>query len=108
MYADGFTNITNIDYSLAVIETMRQQCRKLSHMDWQVMDITDMQFDNESFDVVIEKGTLDAMLVLEDNPWNISTEAEKTIDIILGKVCFHHLRQPYQTVLRSVDRTLLV
>ena len=91
MYADGFTNITNIDYSPAVIETMSQQCHKLSRMDWRVMDITDMRFDNETFDVVIEKGTLDALLVSEDDPWNISTEAEKTIDTILGQVCLHQL-----------------
>ena len=89
MYADGFTKITNVDYSPAVIENMRRRCCKLSHMDWQVMDITDLQFDNETFDVVIEKGTLDAMLVLESDPWNISTEGEETIDKILGQVCFH-------------------
>ena len=89
MYADGFTKITNVDYSHAVIENMRRRCCKLSHMDWQVMDITDLQFDNETFDVVIEKGTLDAMLVLESDPWNISTEGEETIDKILGQVCFH-------------------
>ena len=87
MYADGFTKITNIDYSPAVIENMRERCCKLSHMDWQVMDITDLQFDNGTFEVVIEKGTLDAMLVSENDPWNISAEGEEMINKILGQVC---------------------
>ncbi|KAK2191373.1 hypothetical protein NP493_53g06012 [Ridgeia piscesae] len=86
MYADGFTKITNIDYSPAVIENMRERCCKLSHMDWQVMDITDLQFDNGTFEVVIEKGTLDAMLVSENDPWNISAEGEEMINKILGQV----------------------
>lgn len=30
--------------------------------EWSVMDIRDMQLENDSMDVAIDKGTLDAML----------------------------------------------
>jgi hypothetical protein len=36
-----------------------------------------MTYEPETFDVVLEKGSLDALMVHERDPWNISTETEK-------------------------------
>ena len=55
---------------------MKQKHKEMSKMAWLVMDIKDMKFDHHSFDVVIEKGTLDALLVGEKDQWNFSSEAE--------------------------------
>ncbi|XP_024531063.1 methyltransferase-like protein 13 [Selaginella moellendorffii] len=63
MYDHGFTNITNIDFSRSVImEMMRRNIRDRPMMFWKVMDMTEMQFSNDSFDYILDKGALDAVL----------------------------------------------
>jgi len=87
MYSDGFHNILNVDYCDVVISEMRERHKTLDGMTWAVMDIRDMsRLDSESFDVVIEKGTLDSLLVDEKDSWHVSEEAESMIDTILSEV----------------------
>jgi hypothetical protein len=43
----------NIDFSESVIEKMKP---KHPEMEWLVMDMLDLKFDDRSFDVVIDKG----------------------------------------------------
>lgn len=86
MYNDGFKNITNIDYSPVVIEKMRKKCRSLAEMQWLVMDITKLTFDRSSFDVILEKATLDALLVEQTDPWSLSENTWNTMDSVLSKV----------------------
>ena len=45
-----------------------------------------MVIQDNSFDVVVEKATLDALLVNEKSPWNISKEGEVTMAACLGEV----------------------
>ncbi|XP_071454716.1 EEF1A lysine methyltransferase 4-like [Hetaerina americana] len=85
MYEDGFQNIVNIDYSEVVINKMKEKYSNLKGMSWEVMDMRSMSFLEASFDVIIEKGTLDAMLV-ENSPWHISDENLALIDEILTQV----------------------
>ena len=87
MYLDGFTQITNIDYSPVVIENMRNKTAK-TDMKWLVMDITNMEFESEKFDVIIEKATLDALLVNERDPWHMSDSGRILMDRILSQVCY--------------------
>ena len=76
LYDAGFTSITNIDFSEIVIEKM-----KLLHgdvrplMEWIFMDMTDLKFEERSFDVVIDKASMDALMVDEGDVWhpNLST-----------------------------------
>ena len=86
MYHDGYRNIVNIDFSLVVINNMKRKCQDLLSMQWLVMDITKMSFAPSSFDVVIEKATLDALLVDEKDVWNPSEEAKSTMDGVLSQV----------------------
>lgn len=63
LYDAGFQQITNIDFSKIVVSDMlRRNVRSRPEMRWQVMDMTDMQFADESFDVVFDKGGLDALM----------------------------------------------
>ncbi len=86
MYHDGYKNIVNIDYSPVVIEKMKQRHQNLVEMQYLVMDITKMTFDKNSFDVVIEKATLDALLVDEKHLWNPSDHSRTIMHTILFQV----------------------
>jgi len=66
LYDDGFTNLVSVDYSDVVIKKM-QDATKSKSMKFEVMDVRDLKFKNEEFDVVIDKGTLDAILCGTDS-----------------------------------------
>lgn len=65
MFDEGYETITNIDISQAVNKAMNEKYKekgpnfKYSQMDVRAMDIPD-----RSFDAVIDKGTLDCILVI--------------------------------------------
>jgi 2-polyprenyl-3-methyl-5-hydroxy-6-metoxy-1,4-benzoquinol methylase len=63
MYADGFTNILNIDISEVVIYKMKEAHPE---MTWDVADATQMTYEDGSFDLVIDKGTYDALACADD------------------------------------------
>ncbi|RNA05216.1 endothelin-converting enzyme 2 [Brachionus plicatilis] len=86
LYLDNFTNIVNTDYSPVLIEAMKNKYHSLEKMSWLVMDINNLEFEDNSFDCVIEKGTLDALLVDEKDPWNMSQENKFKMQIILEQV----------------------
>ncbi|TKY59979.1 Methyltransferase protein 13 [Spatholobus suberectus] len=69
LYDAGHTAITNIDFSKVVISDMlRRNVRDRPLMRWRVMDMTAMQFEDESFCAVIDKGGLDALMEPELGP----------------------------------------
>ncbi|KAH7833760.1 hypothetical protein Vadar_009400 [Vaccinium darrowii] len=69
LYDAGFRDITNIDFSKVVISDMlRRNVRSRPGMRWRVMDMTNMQFVDETFDVVLDKGGLDALMEPELGP----------------------------------------
>lgn len=61
MLRDGFTSIVSMDYSDVVIAQMKQQ---YPAGRYEVGDVTDMTklYEPASFDLIIDKGTLDAIL----------------------------------------------
>jgi len=62
LYQDGYKNIVNVDFSEAVIDLMRKR-NSTNSMEWKVVDISDMNsFDDESFDVILDKGTFDSVM----------------------------------------------
>eukprot|EP00600_Ochromonadales_sp_CCMP1393_P015303 CAMPEP_0175033074 /NCGR_PEP_ID=MMETSP0005-20121125/21786_1 /TAXON_ID=420556 /ORGANISM="Ochromonas sp., Strain CCMP1393" /LENGTH=207 /DNA_ID=CAMNT_0016293629 /DNA_START=13 /DNA_END=635 /DNA_ORIENTATION=- len=75
LFDAGYTNIINIDYSGVVIEHMRKLHSDVGdRMTWLEMDMTDLSFDNCSFDVVIDKAAMDALMVTEGDVWNPDEE----------------------------------
>ncbi|XP_077628785.1 eEF1A lysine and N-terminal methyltransferase [Crocuta crocuta] len=63
----GYQDIVNIDISEVVIKQMKE--RNASHrpqMSFLKMDMTQMEFADASFQVVLDKGTLDAVLTDEE------------------------------------------
>jgi SAM-dependent methyltransferase len=61
MYEAGFCSICNIDISPTVIGSMQER-NSHRQMSWLVMDCTNLSFPPESFDVTLDKGTLDCFL----------------------------------------------
>lgn len=54
--------ITNIDMSSVVIKQMQIRYRDKEGLVYRRMDATDMVFAETTFSVVLDKGTLDAMM----------------------------------------------
>lgn len=75
MYSVGYHSIANVDYSSVCIATMSARHSDCAGMTWHQMDISRLSFPDASFDVVLEKATLDALLVEEKSPWELSPQA---------------------------------
>lgn len=82
MWRDGLTNLTNIDISDKAIEVMKTQAESQGiGGTWQEMDATKMAFQSDTFDVVIDKGTLDALVCADDKtiPANLIKEMFRVV-----------------------------
>jgi SAM-dependent methyltransferase len=62
LYDCGVQQVINIDISEVVIGQMRSRYREMDKMVWARMDATRLDFPDASFDVVIDKGTIDSLL----------------------------------------------
>jgi EEF1A lysine methyltransferase 4 len=69
MYDDGYTKIMNVDISTKAINMMKSRSEESRpNLEYKTADITDLSecFTNESYDVILDKGTLDTMLCYKD------------------------------------------
>jgi len=63
MHGDGYHDLTTVDISPIVIEQMLERTARLTpSLTWLVMDVTSLEFPDESFDAVFDKGLLDTVL----------------------------------------------
>lgn len=86
MYVAGYRSITNIDYSSVCISTMSARHSDCPGMTWHEMDVRQLSFPDASFDVVLEKATLDALMVDEKDPWRLSPKTSCFIHKALTEV----------------------
>ncbi|KAL0223502.1 hypothetical protein P9112_002892 [Eukaryota sp. TZLM1-RC] len=83
LHDDGFKHVTSIDISQWVIDQMQEKYRETCpDLEWQVMDVKRLDFPSESFDVVIDKGTIDAILCGKDS-FDNAHAAHKEIQRVL-------------------------
>ena len=73
LYEDGFEDITNIDFSTKVISQIEEKNKsKYPKMTFKIMDVLDMQeIQTGSFNVAIDKGTLDSILCGDNSGNNV-------------------------------------
>lgn len=85
LYDLSYYNQTNIDFSPVVIANMKA---KHPEMDWQVMDVRHMTIPASSFDVAIDKATLDAMLY--GSLWDPPDEVKQNVKAYVDEVSLRH------------------
>lgn len=86
MYRAGYRSITNVDYSSVCISSMSGRYSDCPGMTWHQMDVRRLCFPDESFDVILEKATLDAIMVEEKTPWEVSPQTACFIHQALTEV----------------------
>eukprot|EP00658_Telonema_sp_P-2_P063756 TRINITY_DN5253_c0_g2_i2.p1 TRINITY_DN5253_c0_g2~~TRINITY_DN5253_c0_g2_i2.p1 ORF type:complete len:254 (-),score=62.85 TRINITY_DN5253_c0_g2_i2:404-1165(-) len=82
LYDAGFHDITNTDYASSVITAMSERFGQ-SHPElvWMEADMTDMhQFQDATFNVVIDKAGMDAIMADEGSPWSPNHEVVQAAD----------------------------
>ena len=62
MYCDGYKNINNIDISKNVIKAMSQRNKDKEGMTYEVMDVRNLKYEDNCFDLAVDKSTIDALL----------------------------------------------
>ncbi|CAN0489990.1 unnamed protein product [Ectocarpus sp. 12 AP-2014] len=84
MYDHGWRNITNIDFSKPCIEQGRLSPSSASRpgVKWLLMDACSLTFDDASFDMAIDKGTLDAIACSEAFDWFLPRMARSIVRVL--------------------------
>ena len=59
LYKLGYKGVANIDNSPVCISTMEQ---RFPHLTFELMDLNDLQYGGQTFDMVVEKSTLDTLI----------------------------------------------
>ncbi|KAH9820998.1 S-adenosyl-L-methionine-dependent methyltransferase [Melampsora americana] len=71
MYEAGYHSVVNVDVSQVLVERMRTEHPK---MTWVQADVRELPFESASFDVAIDKGTMDALMCSKGDVWEPSEE----------------------------------
>jgi len=71
MYDEGFKHITNIDISNVVVKAMQDKYQERSSMTYKHMDCRAMDFSDQSFNIAIDKATLDSIVCGENSHANV-------------------------------------
>lgn len=85
MVNDGFKEVISIDYSPVVVEKMKQ---RQPHLNFQEMDVRKMDFKKGAFDIVVDKGTLDAILCGSDSAKNADSMLSECHRVLAPKGVF--------------------
>ena len=72
MYCDGYKNIINIDISHNVIKAMKERNKDKVGMVYEVMDVRDLKYEDNTFDLAVDKSTIDALLCGDDAFINVA------------------------------------
>ncbi|KAL7409911.1 S-adenosyl-L-methionine-dependent methyltransferase [Mrakia frigida] len=87
MYDEGWTQIVNVDYSSALIEQMKEKHSVLRpSMTWHQMDIRELSFEDGSFDVALDKATMDTMMQEKGDPWSPSEKVQADCNAEVSEV----------------------
>eukprot|EP00930_Biecheleria_cincta_P014687 TRINITY_DN12529_c1_g1_i1.p1 TRINITY_DN12529_c1_g1~~TRINITY_DN12529_c1_g1_i1.p1 ORF type:complete len:246 (-),score=44.10 TRINITY_DN12529_c1_g1_i1:97-834(-) len=88
MYDAGYHQFTNIDFSSQAIKQMRERrsCESRPGLEWRQMDALAMDFASESFDLVLDKGLLDALACSNFNKFAAASDSARLVATYLQAV----------------------
>ncbi|CAL4984054.1 unnamed protein product [Urochloa decumbens] len=86
--------ITCVDLSPVAVQRMRDRLavQGTKGVDVVVADMLDLPFEQESFDLVIEKGTMDVLFVDSGDPWNPNPSTVNNVMKMLEEI--HRVLKP--------------
>eukprot|EP00359_Climacostomum_virens_P003416 CAMPEP_0204907420 /NCGR_PEP_ID=MMETSP1397-20131031/6573_1 /ASSEMBLY_ACC=CAM_ASM_000891 /TAXON_ID=49980 /ORGANISM="Climacostomum Climacostomum virens, Strain Stock W-24" /LENGTH=206 /DNA_ID=CAMNT_0052076567 /DNA_START=1 /DNA_END=621 /DNA_ORIENTATION=- len=67
LYNEGYLCISNVDFSPVVIQRMSDRYQHFETMEFAVMDAQNLEFPDNCFNLVVDKGTLDCILCNENS-----------------------------------------
>ncbi|CBJ29213.1 conserved unknown protein [Ectocarpus siliculosus] len=71
MYDDGYRDMLSTDFSAVVIDKMRaKHLAARPGLRWEKMDMLALAAEDASFDAVVDKAAMDALMVDKGDPWN--------------------------------------
>ena len=82
LYDDGFPYVHNIDISTVVIDQMKKRNETRPKMIYEVMDCTQMDLADNSFDIAIDKSTIDALLCGDNAYINVAKMMNEIIRVL--------------------------
>lgn len=94
----GYHNIVSCDFSTVVIQKMRHKYGKThSKLKWEVADVRVLEnvFEENSFDIVVDKACLDALVCNEGDPWSPNEETLVNVTSALNSIV--HVLKPSGT-----------
>ncbi|KAL2927506.1 EEF1A lysine methyltransferase 4 [Bienertia sinuspersici] len=94
MYKNGIKNITCTDLSPVAVEKVQKRLllKEFKEVKVLVADMLDLHFLDETFDVVIEKGTMDVLFVDSGDPWNPNPATVSKVAVMLQGI--HRILKP--------------
>lgn len=72
MYDDGYIHNYNIDICQNVINYMKERNKDKKGLHYEVMDVRDLKYKDETFDLVVDKSTIDALLCGDNSFLNVA------------------------------------
>ena len=77
-----YQTITNIDISRVVVDQMIEKYKDKSALTYQQMNVCSLEFPDESFDAVVVKGTMDAILCGEGSTANVAKMCQEVSRVL--------------------------
>jgi len=99
MYEEGYQNLTNIDVSQFIVDMMAKKYSDKPGMTYQQMDGRALELPEGSFNVVIDKATLDSILCGEGSTHNAQKVLQEVAKVLKPDgvyVCVSHGQPSYR------------
>ncbi|MFH4979628.1 hypothetical protein AB6A40_006337 [Gnathostoma spinigerum] len=84
LFNRGYKNITNIDYSPVLIEKLAPEYPEMKFICDDIRSLSKLPSNN--YDIVIEKASIESLMVAEKDPWNPSEKAVDEINAVCGAI----------------------
>lgn len=94
MHRDGYTRVVNVDYAPACIEQMAAMAADagMPELEFAVGDCRALEYEDASFDCVIDKGTIDAVMAEKGDVWDPAPEMVERVEEFVRE--YHRVLRP--------------